>query len=65
MLKGQYGDQYTEFLNYVRTRSTVRAADIGNHFGLDYENASAILSRALRRGHVERVDRGEYRATRD
>lgn len=63
MLKGQYGEQYTTFLNYVRTQTAVRAADIGKHMNLDYENAAAILGRALRRGHVERVDRGQYRAT--
>lgn len=60
----RYGGTYTALLDFTQSRQTpIKAMDIADALGMDYETAAAWLGRALRRGHVERVDRGQYRAT--
>lgn len=63
MGKNQYGQRYAALLTLVRSKTSVRANDVSRHLGIDLDNATGLLGRALRRGHVERIDRGQYRAT--
>ena len=66
MERGEYGDTYKRVVAYVGSRPTPgRARDLAEGLGLDVAVAAAWLGHALRRGHVERVRRGEYTAGRD